>query len=166
MWSMTWTAVVGSFTAADSALLAMSTSTRRAKAGSWSKVRSSPSATVSSSSGRARLGVSTAVDLDEHAAAVDEVADRVRYDQFRPVGPSPADQAVGVDGLDGTAVPRRGRPGSAPSPSGELVDGSTSQRISARSAVCSAWLEGSSGPLLRRPRRPHTGRRRRMHRSK
>ena len=44
MWSRTWTAVVGSFTAGESALLAMSTIIRKANAGSWSKVRSSPSA--------------------------------------------------------------------------------------------------------------------------
>jgi energy-coupling factor transporter ATP-binding protein EcfA2 len=53
MWSRTWTAVVGSFTAGESALFAMSTIMRRANAGSWSNVRSSPSAIIPSSSSAA-----------------------------------------------------------------------------------------------------------------
>ena len=53
MWSRTWTAVVGSLTAGESALLAMSTIIRSANAGSWSKVRSSPSAIIPSSSSAA-----------------------------------------------------------------------------------------------------------------
>ena len=44
----------GSFTAGESALFAMSTIIRNANAGSWSKVRSSPSAIIPSSSSAAR----------------------------------------------------------------------------------------------------------------
>ena len=45
-WSSTCTAVVGSFTAGDSARIAMSTMIRTANAGSCSIVRSTPRATI------------------------------------------------------------------------------------------------------------------------
>ena len=55
---MTCVAVVGSLTAGDSARIATSTSTRSANAGSWSIVRSEPSATM-----RARLRSSVGVGV-------------------------------------------------------------------------------------------------------
>ena len=67
-WSSTWTAVVGSLTAGESARFAMSTMTLIPKAGSWSIVRSLPRAIMlrsrRSTSGN---GLALAVDL-EHAA--------------------------------------------------------------------------------------------------
>ena len=55
-WSITCTAVVGSLTAGESARIATSTRIRRAKAGSWSIVRSIPSASLPARRRSAILG--------------------------------------------------------------------------------------------------------------
>ena len=103
-WSITWTAVVGSFTAGDSARIAMSTMIRTANAGSCSIVRSTPSATIARNCVSAAGSAAPAVDLDQRRACRDEVADRMAKDDEALVRVRPLPEPVHVDRLDRSAA--------------------------------------------------------------
>ena len=102
----TWTAVVGSLTAGDSARIAMSTRIRSANAGSCSIVRSSPIANIPrrrSAGGGARRRRPAAT----HAAVRDDVADGVREHQQAVVADRGREQPVA--GRSPGSPPRRRR---------------------------------------------------------
>ena len=114
-WSITCTAVVGSLTAGESARIATSTRMRSAKAGSWSIVRSIPSASLPASRRSAILGKgAVAVHLEQHGIRGDEVADAVPHHDHRVVVGRPREQALVIDRLERTRLAGCARRASAP----------------------------------------------------
>ena len=101
-WSSTCVAVVGSLTAGESARIATSTRIRSANAGSWSIVRSTPSATMRPQAAlEHRRRRHLAVHLRRAPTPLEtKTPDRVRQDEHAVVLPRPVDEAALVDRLD------------------------------------------------------------------